>query len=68
MASSCPAGSAESRLLVPVRSVPAPAGSSTVAVAPENAAARALYASLGFEERERREGYFASGPALLLSR
>jgi ribosomal-protein-alanine N-acetyltransferase len=40
----------------------------TVAVAPDNDAARGLYESLGFECRERRENYFASGAALLLSR
>jgi ribosomal-protein-alanine N-acetyltransferase len=43
-------------------------GPVTVAVEPDNEAARALYGSLGFEERERREGYFASGDALLLAR
>jgi ribosomal-protein-alanine N-acetyltransferase len=43
-------------------------GPVTVAVAPDNEAARALYESLGFRERERREDYFAAGPALLLER
>ena len=40
----------------------------TVAVAPDNDAARSLYESLGFEERDRRDDYFESGTALLLAR
>lgn len=43
-------------------------GPVTVAVAPGNEAARALYRTRGFEAVERREGYFASGPALWLVR
>lgn len=43
-------------------------GPITVAVAPENEAARGLYRSAGFERIGRREEYFASGPALWLVR
>ena len=43
-------------------------GPHTVAVAPENEAARALYASVGFEPHERRPAFFADGPALVLRR
>jgi ribosomal protein S18 acetylase RimI-like enzyme len=42
-------------------------GRVTVAVAPSNGGARALYERYGFEVVERREGYFADGPALLLA-
>ena len=38
-------------------------GPVSVAVAPENEAARDLYRSLGFERVERRADYFPSGPA-----
>jgi ribosomal protein S18 acetylase RimI-like enzyme len=41
-------------------------GPVTAAVAPDNDPALALYRSLGFEQVGRREGYFASGPALWL--
>ncbi|MFC4357304.1 GNAT family N-acetyltransferase [Halobium salinum] len=40
----------------------------TIAVAPDNDAALALYEGYGFEVVEEREGYFAGGPALVLSR
>lgn len=40
----------------------------TLAVAPDNGAALALYRSRGFEVAEERPDYFASGPALLLRR
>ena len=40
----------------------------TVAVAPDNRAALALYRAAGFAEVGRRERYFESGPALLLAR
>ncbi|MFB6303588.1 MAG: GNAT family N-acetyltransferase [Haloferacaceae archaeon] len=43
-------------------------GPVTVAVAPENEAALSLYRGRGFERVERREDYFASGPALWLVR
>lgn len=43
-------------------------GPVTVAVAPDNRAARALYRAHGFERAARREAYFASGPALWLVR
>jgi ribosomal-protein-alanine N-acetyltransferase len=39
----------------------------TVAVDPHNDAARALYERQGFSLVERREEYFADGPALLLA-
>lgn len=46
-----------------------PAGAAvTVAVSPDNGAALALYEGRGFAVEAEREGYFASGPALLLSR
>jgi ribosomal-protein-alanine N-acetyltransferase len=50
------------------RTLETAAGPVTVAVAPDNEAARALYESLGFRRRERIDGYFATGPALLLER
>lgn len=40
----------------------------TLAVAPENEAARALYREHGFEHEETRPDFFAGGPALLLAR
>jgi ribosomal-protein-alanine N-acetyltransferase len=43
-------------------------GPVTVAVAPGNDAALALYESVGFERRRRLEGAFESGDALLLRR
>jgi ribosomal-protein-alanine N-acetyltransferase len=40
----------------------------TVAVAPENAAARSLYRSVGFRSDGTVEDYFDDGPALLMRR
>ncbi|WP_117594809.1 GNAT family N-acetyltransferase [Haloprofundus halophilus] len=40
----------------------------TVAVEPENGAARALYRSMGFERVRRDESYFEGGAALILAR
>lgn len=41
-------------------------GRVTLAVSPDNEAALSLYRSRGFEVVARREGYFESGPALVL--
>jgi ribosomal-protein-alanine N-acetyltransferase len=40
----------------------------TIAVAPENEAARACYEAVGFEVRERNPAYFDGDPALVLVR
>jgi len=40
----------------------------TVTVAPDNAAARALYERCGFEKKRRLPGFFEDGPAVLYRR